>query len=301
MFDVIVIGGGPAGMTAALYAKRASKQVLVIEKSSFGGQIASSPKVENYPSIKEISGLDLSNNMFEQIMELGVELECDEVQRIEQENDYFVLHTPYNTFDTKSVIIATGLTHKRLNGINLDKFEGNGISYCAVCDGAFYSGKDVAVIGDANTALQYAIMLSQLCKSVTLCMLFDRFFADEILVEKIKTITNIKVLKQIELQEYIGEDKLESLLFKHTVTNETIQVKVEGCFVAIGLEPHNEIFKDFVDLDERGFIISNEGITKTKGIYAAGDATKKTVRQVTTAIGDGATSAIQAVNYLNKK
>lgn len=299
MYDIIIIGGGPSGMTAALYAKRSGKSVLIIEKESFGGQIASSPKVENYPSVKEISGLELANNMFDQIMALDVNFECDEVTSVSFENDIYTIYTPYTKFHSKSLIIATGLTHKRLPVMGLDQFEGKGVSYCAVCDGAFYKDQDVCVIGDANTALQYAIMLSETSTKVTLCMLFDHYFAEEILVNKLESIANIEVIKNVSLKSYNGDSSLESLTFTNTITNEEVVVKTKACFIAIGQEPHNEIYKDLVDLDDHGFIISPDTCTKTKGLFAVGDCRSKKVKQVTTAVGDGAMGAMNAVNYVN--
>jgi len=299
MIDIIVIGGGAAGMTAALYAKRSGKTVKIFEKESFGGQIASSPKVENFPSIKEISGLELSNNMFEQIMELGVEFECEDVLEIKQENDCFTVITDYNTYLAKSVIIAAGVKHRTINIPHEEELIGKGVSYCAVCDGAFYKGKDVAVIGDANTALQYTLMLSDICNKVYLCMLFDKFFADQTLVDRLSSKNNIIVTKEISLKEFLHKDELTGLKFENTKTNEEVICNVDACFIAIGQVPNNERFKNIVDLDDKGYIISTDTTIKTPGIYVAGDCRTKQVRQLTTAVGDGAIAAMNAVNYIN--
>ena len=299
MIDIIVIGGGAAGMTAALYAKRSGKTVKIFEKESFGGQIASSPKVENFPSIKEISGLELSNNMFEQIMELGVEFECEDVLEIKQENDCFTIITDYNTYLAKSVIIAAGVKHRTINIPHEEELIGKGVSYCAVCDGAFYKGKDVAVIGDANTALQYTLMLSDICNKVYLCMLFDKFFADQTLVDRLLEKNNIVVTKEIALKEFIHAEELKGLKFENTKTNELVNFDVDACFIAIGQVPNNERYQNLVDLDEKGYIISSDTTTKTAGIYVAGDCRTKHVRQLTTAVGDGAIAAMNAVNYIN--
>ena len=301
MIDIIVIGGGAAGMTAALYAKRSGKTVKIFEKESFGGQIASSPKVENFPSIKEISGLELSNNMFEQIMELGVEFECEDVLEIKQENDCFTVITDYNTYLAKSVIIAAGVKHKTINIPHEEELIGKGVSYCAVCDGAFYKGKDVAVIGDANTALQYTLMLSDICNKVYLCMLFDKFFADQTLVDRLKEKENIIVTKEISLKEFLYKKELTGLKFENTKTSNEVIFNVDACFVAIGQVPNNERYKNLVDLDDKGYILSTDTTTKTSGIYVAGDCRTKQVRQLTTAVGDGAIAAMNAVNYINKK
>lgn len=299
MIDIIVIGGGAAGMTAALYAKRSGKTVKIFEKESFGGQIASSPKVENFPSIKEISGLELSNNMFEQIMELGVEFECEDVLEIKQENDCFTVITDYNTYLAKSVIIAAGVKHRTINIPHEEELIGKGVSYCAVCDGAFYKGKDVAIIGDANTALQYTLMLSDICNKVYLCMLFDKFFADQTLVDRLKEKENIIVTKEISLKEFLYKEELTGLKFENTKTSKEVIFNVDACFVAIGQVPNNERYKNLVDLDDKGYILSTDTTTKTPGIYVAGDCRTKQVRQLTTAVGDGAIAAMNAVNYIN--
>lgn len=299
MIDIIVIGGGAAGMTAALYAKRSGKTVKIFEKESFGGQIASSPKVENFPSIKEISGLELSNNMFEQIMELGVEFECEDVLEIKQENDCFTVITDYNTYLAKSVIIAAGVKHRTINIPHEEELIGKGVSYCAVCDGAFYKGKDVAVIGDANTALQYTLMLSDICNKVYLCMLFDKFFADQTLVDRLKEKENIIVTKEISLKEFLYKEELTGLKFENTKTSKEVIFNVDACFIAIGQVPNNERYKNLVDLDDKGYILSTDTTTKTPGIYVAGDCRTKHVRQLTTAVGDGAVAAMNAVNYIN--
>ena len=299
MIDIIVIGGGAAGMTAALYAKRSGKSVKIFEKESFGGQIANSPKVENFPSIKEISGLELSNNMFEQIMDLGVEFECEDVLEVKKENDCFIVTTDYNTYLAKAVIIAAGVKHRTMGVEREEELVGKGVSYCAVCDGAFYKGKDVAVIGDANTALQYTLMLSDICNKVYLCMLFDKFFADQTLVNRLNDRNNIVVTKEILLKEFLGKDELTGLKFEHTKTNEPFSINCEAVFIAIGQVPNNERYTNLVDIDERGYIVSTDTTTKTPGVYVAGDCRTKNVRQLTTAVGDGAIAAMNAVNYIN--
>ena len=286
-------------MTAALYAKRSGKTVKIFEKESFGGQIASSPKVENFPSIKEISGLELSNNIFEQIMELGVEFECEDVLEITKENDCFKVTTDYNTYLASSVIIAAGVKHRTLNLEHEEELIGKGVSYCAVCDGAFYKGKDVAVIGDANTALQYTLMLSDICNKVYLCMLFDKFFADQTLVDRLKEKENIIVTKEISLKEFLHHEELTGLRFENTQTHQELSFSVDACFVAIGQVPNNERYSNLVDIDDKGYIISSDTTTKTEGLYVAGDCRTKHVRQLTTAVGDGAIAAMNAVNYIN--
>jgi thioredoxin reductase (NADPH) len=299
-YDIIIVGGGPAGMTAALYSLRAGKSVLILEKENFGGQIANSPRVENIPSIKEISGLDYSNNLFEQILDLGAEFELEEVTSLNKENDEFIVTTNYATYTSKAVIIATGVSHRHIGVHREDELFGKGISYCAVCDGAFYKDKEVAVIGDGNTALQYSILLTNYCKKVYVCTLFDKFFGDSILVDILKKKANVEIIQNISLRELVGEESVTGLNFTNTVTNESISINVEGVFIAIGQVPHNEIFSSLVELD-KGYIVVNENKeTKTEGLYAVGDCTKKEIRQLTTATSDGSVAAINACRYLEK-
>lgn len=299
-YDVIIIGGGPAGMTSALYSLRAGRTVLILEKENFGGQIANSPRVENFPSIKEISGLDLSNNLFEQILELGAEFELEEVIELTKENDIFTVKTNYNSYTSKVVIIATGVSHRKMGIAREDELAGKGVSYCAVCDGAFYKDKEVAVIGDANTAIQYSILLTNYCKKVYICTLFDKFFGDRIIVDTLKKKQNIEIIHNISLIELLGEKELNGLVFENTITKEKLQINVDAAFIAIGQIPHNDIFSSLVDL-EKGYIITNERKeTKTKGLYAIGDCTKKEIRQLTTATSDGSIAAINASRYLDE-
>lgn len=296
--DVLIIGGGPAGMTAALYVLRSGKNVLILEKENFGGQIATSPRVENYPSIKAISGLELSDQMFSQISDLGAEFELEDVLKIKKENGIFIVTTNYGEHLAKTVIIANGVTHRHMNLPNEEKFIGKGISFCAVCDGAFYKGQDVYLIGDANTALQYAMLLSNYCPKVHMFTLFDKLFGEEILIEKVKKTENIIITPWMNLIEYKGDDELTGLVFENTKDHSIREYKTKNVFVAIGQIPHNEIFLDLVDL-EKGFIITNDNMkTKTDGLYAIGDTRKKAVRQIVTAINDGAIAALDAVKFI---
>lgn len=299
-YDIIIVGGGPAGMTAALYSLRAGKKTLILEKENFGGQIANSPRVENIPSIKEISGLDYSNNLFEQILDLGAEFELEEVSNITKENGIFTVTTNYSQYTSKAVIIATGVSHRHIGVNREEELAGKGISYCAVCDGAFYKDGTVAVIGDGNTALQYSILLTNYCKKVYICTLFDKFFGDSILVETLKNKPNLEIIHNISLKEFVAEKEVESLRFVNTQTNEELVIDVDGVFIAIGQVPHNDIFKDLVEL-ENGYIVTDSNKqTKTEGLYAVGDCTKKEIRQLTTATSDGSVAAINACRYLDK-
>ena len=303
MHDIIIIGAGPAGLTAGLYALRSGKTVKIFEKESIGGQISTSPKVENYPSIKQISGMELATNMFEQVMELGIDFEYDDIKEINKTSEGFTVKTDYDEFTSKAVIIATGVKHKKLNLPNEEELIGSGISYCATCDGPFFKDEDVAVIGDGNSAFQYALLLANYCKSVTICTLFDWFVADSALVEKAKSLNNVKIITDVSTKEYIISDNndLSGLKFTNLKTNEESSINVKGCFIAIGQIPDNKIFANLVDLDDQGFIIANEScLTKTEGLFVCGDCRTKEVRQVTTAVSDGAIAATQAVKYIDK-
>lgn len=299
MLDIVIIGGGMAGMTASLYALRNNKKVLILEKESVGGQIAKSPKVENYPTKKEISGSELADELFEQIMDLGVEFELEDVEEISKEKGVFTIKTNYNSYQAKSVIIATGAKPRMLNLDNEDKFIGHGIYYCAICDGPFFAGKDVTLIGDANSALQYALMLSSYCKQVNVFTLFDKFFGEKALIDKVLKTPNINITHNACAVKLNGQDNLESITFR-SKDNTYFDHKTEAVFVAIGQVPDNKVFEKLVDLDKNGYIISDEKCTtKTAGLFVAGDCRTKEIRQVATAIGDGAIAGTSACKYLN--
>lgn len=302
MNDVIIIGGGPAGMTCALNLLRAGHSVLIIEKEAFGGQIATSPRVENIPSIKEISGLEFSDQLFEQISDLGVEFELEDVNEvIKNPDETFTVKTNYGSHVSKAVVIANGVSHRKMNLPKEEEFVGKGISFCAVCDGAFYKGKDVYLIGDANTALQYALMLSKTSSHVYMLTLFDKFFGDKILVDRLLKTPNISVTHNMNLIEYLGEDELTGLKFQDTQTKEIKEFSTNNVFVAIGQVPHNEFLKDLVN-QEKGFIVTNEQMeTNVPGIFAIGDTRVKTVRQVSTAVGDASTASFFVDRYLQSK
>lgn len=286
-------------MSAALYALRAGKSVLILEKENFGGQIANSPRVENYPSIKEISGIEFSNNLFEQILALGAKFELEEVEFIEKTADIFVVKTNYGQHSSRSVIIANGVKHRHVGIAREEELAGKGISYCAVCDGAFYKNEDVILIGDANTALQYALLLSNYCRKVFVTTLFDRFFADSILVERLKKKSNIEYRHNLSIKEFLGIDEIAGAIFIDTKTKEEIKYHAKAIFIAIGQIPDNDKYSNLVDL-EKGYIVTdNKMETKTAGLFAIGDTRKKDVRQLVTATSDGAIGALSAIQYLN--
>lgn len=299
MFDIIIIGGGVAGMTASLYALRNNKKVLILEKESVGGQIAKSPKVENYPTIKEISGAELSDKLFEQVVDLGANFELENVVEVKKDNNIFIVNTNYNSYQSKSVIIATGSKPRTLNLENEEKFIGKGVYYCAICDGPFFAGEEVTLIGDANSALQYALMLSSYCKKVNMFTLFDGFFGEKTLQEAVRKTKNIEVTHNCQAIKLSGGDRLEKIIFKRT-DGSVLEHHTKAVFVAIGQLPDNQIFEGLVELDKNGYIQSDEQCkTLTEGLFVAGDCRTKEIRQVTTAMGDGAVSATNACKYLN--
>jgi len=297
--DILIIGGGPAAMTAALYSCRAGKSVLLVEKENFGGQIADSPRVENFPSQKVISGLDFSSILFDQISSLGAQYELDEAKSIEPVDDYFKVTGNFGTYEGNSVIIATGVKHRKLGIEGEDRLLGHGVSYCAVCDGPFYEGKDVVVIGDANSALQYAILLASQCPHVDVVTLFDKFFADDVLVKGLLSLRNVTITHNMSSLSFNGDGKnLTSVSFENTVSKERTDIACAAAFVAIGQLPDNDRFANLVEL-KKGFILTDETMaTKTPGLYAAGDCRDKKVRQLTTACSDGAIAALSASNYV---
>ena len=303
MYDIIIIGAGPAGLTAALYARRADKKVLVIEKETFGGQITHSPKVENYPGFTVMSGNEFADKLIEQVMYQGAEIELDTVTGIRGQEGNFTVECERASFEGKSIIIATGSHHRQLGLDKENKFTGEGVSYCAVCDGAFYKDKDVAVIGGGNSALQEAILLSKTSKSVTVVQNLPFLTGEIKLREEIEATDNIKVILSSVVLEILGDDKFQGIRIKNTETEEESDVIVDSIFVAIGQQPENEPFKDVVKLNEYGYIISDESCVpeaNMKGIFTAGDCRTKKIRQIATAISDGATAALEACNFVDK-
>lgn len=300
MYDVIVIGAGAAGMTAALYALRNGKKVLVLEGESLGGQIATSPRLENFPSIKEISGEAFADNLYEQIDALGAEVEIERAVKIEKraEGD-FLVHTEYGRYEGKSVIIAAGVKHKQLKTKHdCEHLVGKGVYYCAVCDGPFYKGREVALVGDANTALQYALLLSGYCKKVYMYTLFDKFFGDANLVKAVRAKDNVEVRPNTSVVDFIGESELDAIEYTDK-DGKLCRQEIPAVFVAIGQVPDNAAFANVADLDEAGYIVADESCkTRTAGVFVAGDCRTKAVRQVSTAVSDGAIAATNASLYL---
>ena len=298
MTDLIVIGAGAAGMTAALYALRNGKKVTLLERSNLGGQISQSPRVENFPTIESISGSELADRFFEQITKMGVDFVFGEVLSLEKIGDIFVVKTEFDKLEARAVIIASGVEHRKLNLENEENLIGHGISYCALCDGAFYAGDEVVLIGDGNTALQYALLLSSQCKGVHVVTMFDKFFGDQNLVNALLKKDNVKITHNAKLVKLIGKNELEGLVFED-IQKQRFTLKSKALFVAIGQVPNNKIYSQLVDLSKDGYIIANENMeTKTRGLFVAGDCRLKKVRQLTTACSDGAIAATSASTYL---
>ncbi|MDE7164660.1 MAG: FAD-dependent oxidoreductase [Clostridiales bacterium] len=299
MHDIIVIGAGTAGMTAALYALRNGKSVLLLEGECVGGQIANSPRVENFPSVKAISGSEFSDRLFEQIKALGAELELERAEQIQKNADVFTVKTDSGAHEARAVIIATGVKHKKIGVDREEELTGSGVSYCAVCDGPFYSGDDVALVGDANTALQYGILLSGYCNKVYVCTWMDKFFGDKALVDTLLQKPNVEWVKNVTLCGLEGSDELSACVFDEKDTGKKRSIPVKACFIAIGQEPDNAPFNDVVKLDGKGYIAADEScMTDTAGVFVAGDCRTKKVRQLTTAVADGASAAMAACKYL---
>lgn len=298
MHDIVIIGAGPAGLTAAIYALRANKSVLVLEKESFGGQITYSPKVENYPGYNEISGAELGEKLVEQALNLGAEIELDTVTGIKNPGQYKIVQCEHGQYQAKAVIIASGSRHRQLGLAREDEFTGNGVSYCALCDGAFYKGRAIAVIGGGNTALQDAVLLSDQCSKVTIIQNLGFCTGEERLLEILKSKKNVSFLYNTVVEELEGEEQLSSIMLRDLESGKTSRFKLDGIFVAIGQQPDNKAFESVCKLDEQGFIIADEStVTSTPGIYAAGDCRTKKVRQVVTATGDGAVAAMNACRF----
>lgn len=298
VYDLIIIGGGPAGLTAALYAKRANKSVLIIEKAAYGGQITYSPKVENIPGFIAVSGNEFAEKLVEQVVEQGAELEFCEVLSVE-DGDVKKVVTDGGVFEGKAIVIATGAKHRRLNLEGEEKFIGDGISFCAVCDGAFYKDKTVGVVGGGNSALQEALLLSDLCKKVYVIQNLDKLTGENKLQEQLQAKQNVEIILSTLVKGYLGSDKFEGVEVI-SASGEERAIDLDGLFVAIGLIPQNGIFKNVLELNEYGYADAGEDCrAKAKGVFVAGDCRSKRIRQVATAMADGAVAALAACDYVD--
>ena len=302
MYDIIIVGGGPAGLTAAVYALRAGKTVLVIEKNSFGGQIAFSPKVENIPGTIQISGAAFADQLTEQAMNLGAEVELEKVVRVEKEDGFFKVYTEEeNVFEGRAVILATGVKHRTLGLPGEAKLIGSGISFCAVCDGAFYTGQDVAMIGGGNSALQEALLLSEVCRKVTIVQNLAFLTGEQKLADALAQKDNVEIIYSTVVAAYESEGgAITGLQLRSEATGEESHISVDGVFLAVGLQPENEAFADLAKLNDWGYFDSQEDCTTvTEGVFVAGDCRSKRIRQVVTASSDGAIAAMAACRYLD--
>ena len=302
MHDIIIIGGGPAGLTAAVYALRAGKSVLVIEKNGFGGQIAYSPKVENIPGTIQISGTQFAEQLIEQVLNLGADVELETVTKVEKTGDTFAVTTEEgSTYEGGAVILAVGVKHRMLGLAGEDELVGNGISFCAVCDGAFYAGQNVAMIGGGNSALQEALLLSEVCSHVTVVQNLADFTGEKKLADALLEKENVTAIFNTVVCAYIQKDgQLAGLKLHNDATGEDSQIDVDGAFLAVGLVPENQAFAQLGQLNDGGYFDSGEDCcTKTPGVFVAGDCRSKRIRQVVTASADGAIAAMAACRYLD--
>lgn len=295
MYDIIIVGAGPAGLTAAIYARRANKKVLVLEANTYGGQIINTNSIENYPVNPGISGFDFATRLYNQTKDLGAEIKFEKVVDIKENQ----VTTTKEIYETKTIILATGADKRKLNLENEEKLTGKGISYCAICDGSFYKNKIVAVNGGGNSALEDAIYLSNIAETVYLIHRRDTFRAEQILIDQIKEKQNIKIILNSSITKINGENKLESIELTNT-KNEKTTLKLDALFIAVGQVPETENFKKLINIDERGYVIATEDCkTNIKNIFVAGDTRTKGLRQLVTATSDGAVAATQAIKYIN--
>ena len=299
MFDIIIIGSGPAGMTSAIYGARMNLKVLVIEKGAPGGAMVNTYKIENYPGFASIDGATLSMNMFEQMTSLGVEFLGDEVEKITKNGDTFTVKTTYSLYQGKTVILATGTKNREIGAINEEKFLGRGISFCAICDGSLYKDKDVMVVGGGNSAIEEALYLANIAKKVYLVHRRDSFRAALKSVDELKKKENVEFILNSVLEEFSGDKKLEQVLIKNLKTEKEEWIKVDGVFEYVGQIPNNEAFIDLGITNDNGYVLVDGNFeTKIEGLFACGDIIEKGVRQIATAVNDGAISALSASRYI---
>lgn len=302
MYDIIIVGAGPAGLTAAIYALRAAKKVLVLEAKTYGGQIINTLDIENYPAYNHISGYDFATNLYNQVKQLGADIKYEKVVEIKKEDNYKEVITNKNTYNCKSIILATGSENRKLGLENEDNLIGKGVSYCATCDGAFYKDKIVAVVGGGNTALEDALYLSDIAREVYLIHRRSEFRGEDVTVANLKERDNIKFIYNSNITKLkANNDILESIEITDDKNNKE-NIKIDGLFIAIGRIPENQNFAKIIDLDSFGYVIAKEDChTNVEGIFVAGDSRKKELRQLVTATSDGAVAATEAVKYINRK
>ena len=299
MYDMMIIGAGPAGLSAAIYGVRAGKSVLVLEGKTYGGQIINTPEVENYPGIRKVSGFEFATGLYQQAKELGAEIKMEKVLSIEKGSDMIIrATTAKGTYDAKTVILAVGARKRMLGLSREEELIGAGVSYCATCDGMFYQGKTVAVNGGGSTALEDALFLSNYCKEVYLIHRRDSFRGEQKLVDALKEKENVVFVMETVITGLLGEERMTGIRIKNNAGEEKT-LAIDGLFVAVGQEPETEIVRDLVATDEKGYIVADENCrTDLEGVFVAGDCRTKAVRQLTTAAADGAVAALMAAEYL---
>ena len=301
MHDIIIVGGGPAGLTAAIYGLRAGKSVLVIEKAGFGGQIAFSPKVENIPGTASISGSEFADKLTEQAMNLGADVELERVTQVIPGEHFTVRTEEGGAYLGKSVILSVGVKHRTLGLPGEEELIGNGISFCAVCDGAFYTGQDVVMIGGGNSAMQEALLLSEVCRKVTIVQNLPFFTGEKKLADALHGKENVEIHFSTLVEGYLAESGSLTGVRVKQENGKVWEIPADGVFLAVGLQPENDAFAPLAQLDDRGYFDTDEFcVTKTAGLFVAGDCRRKQIRQVTTAAADGAVAAMAACRYLEQ-
>ncbi len=301
MNDVIIIGAGVAGLTAAIYARRSGLSVLVFDKNIYGGQLVNSNIIENYPGFDEISGVDLALNIYNQAIKQGVDIRLENVKEVFLDEPIKKIFTNKSEYEARAVIIANGVNRRKLKCKGEDEFRGRGVSYCATCDGNFFKDREVAIVGGGNTSLEESIFLSNVCKKVSLIYRGDQLKGESALIKSVESKENVDIIYNTVVSEICGVENVSHLMLKNLNTNEEYKLQVSGIFIAIGFEPNNSMFKPFIDINDNGYIISNEECkTNVDGVFVAGDTRSKSLRQIVTAESDGATAAVQAAKYLLK-
>lgn len=301
MIDIVIVGAGTAGLSAAIYGLRAGKKVLLLEEKAYGGQIVDSPEIENYPGISKVSGVDFATALYQQAIDLGAEIKYEKVVSAKVTEHEKQVQTTQGQYSCKTIILATGVKRRPLGLLHEKEWIGAGISYCAVCDGAFYKGKEVAVAGGGNTALEDAAYLANHCKKVYLVHRRNQLRGEERLARILEQKENVEYVWNVEIQKLVGDKRLEAIEIRDKSKNQTRTIAVSGLFIAIGQIPGNTEFQNLVQLDEAGYIIAGEECrTNIPGIYAAGDCRRKQVRQLTTAAADGSVAAIMACDEISK-
>lgn len=300
MYDIVIVGAGTAGMSATIYGVRSGKKVLLLEEKNYGGQIVNTPEVENYPGIIKTSGFEFATNLFNQAKSLGAEIKYEKALKIEDNGTLKTIVTNKNTYEAKTVIIATGAKNRQLRLENEKKLIGSGVSYCATCDGMFFRGRDVAVVGGGNTALEDAMFLSNYCNKVYIIHRRDKLRGEDKIAKAISEKENIQLVWNSNVIKILGDNQVEGITVKNSVDGSEKNIKVSGLFIAVGQEPDNYDFQSVIKLDEKGYVIAGEDCrTETNGIFTAGDCRTKSVRQLTTAASDGAVAAIGACEYID--